>query len=86
MKPSFASAFMKPLLEMLFIRIQLVKADIIPQLQEPVNLIAAITFKAFGTLQRDAPLVQISPNYLIHHFLLLQLRLPLILPLLFRET
>ncbi|RID45476.1 hypothetical protein BRARA_I02203 [Brassica rapa] len=37
--------------------------DIISQLQEQVNSIAAITFNAFGTLQRDAPPVQLSPNY-----------------------
>ncbi|CAN8246252.1 unnamed protein product [Cochlearia groenlandica] len=37
--------------------------DIISQLQEQVNTIAAITFNAFGTLQRDAPPVQLSPNY-----------------------
>ncbi|XP_018452397.2 mediator of RNA polymerase II transcription subunit 21 isoform X1 [Raphanus sativus] len=39
------------------------KMDIISQLQEQVNSIAAITFNAFGTLQRDAPPVQLSPNY-----------------------
>lgn len=39
------------------------KMDIISQLQEQVNTIAAITFNAFGTLQRDAPPVQLSPNY-----------------------
>ncbi|CAF2141430.1 unnamed protein product [Brassica napus] len=37
--------------------------DIISQLQEQVNSIAAITFNVFGTLQRDAPPVQLSPNY-----------------------
>ncbi|KAG2312150.1 hypothetical protein Bca52824_023707 [Brassica carinata] len=31
--------------------------------QEQVNSIAAITFNAFGTLQRDAPPVQLYPNY-----------------------
>ncbi|KAH0938915.1 hypothetical protein HID58_006376, partial [Brassica napus] len=39
------------------------KMDIISQLQEQVNSIAAITFNVFGTLQRDAPPVQLSPNY-----------------------
>ncbi|KAK9133440.1 hypothetical protein Scep_012968 [Stephania cephalantha] len=37
--------------------------DIISQLQEQVNTIAAITFNTFGTLQRDAPPVRLSPNY-----------------------
>ncbi|CAN6846182.1 unnamed protein product [Brassica oleracea] len=37
--------------------------DIISQLQEQVNSIAAITFNVFGTLQRDAPPVQLSLNY-----------------------
>lgn len=37
--------------------------DIISQLQEQVNTIASIAFNTFGTLQRDAPPVQLSPNY-----------------------
>ncbi|KAH6790483.1 mediator 21 [Perilla frutescens var. hirtella] len=37
--------------------------DIISQLQEEVNTIASIAFNTFGTLQRDAPPVQLSPNY-----------------------
>lgn len=37
--------------------------DIISQLQEQVNLIASLAFNTFGTLQRDAPSVRLSPNY-----------------------
>ncbi|CAA6658175.1 unnamed protein product [Spirodela intermedia] len=37
--------------------------DIISQLQEQVNTIAALAFNTFGTLQRDAPPVRLSPNY-----------------------
>ncbi|KAK9267803.1 hypothetical protein L1049_010239 [Liquidambar formosana] len=37
--------------------------DIISQLQEQVNTIAANAFNTFGTLQRDAPPVRLSPNY-----------------------
>lgn len=37
--------------------------DIISQLQEQVNNIAAIAFNTFGTLQRDAPPVRLSPSY-----------------------
>ncbi|KAG8490582.1 hypothetical protein CXB51_013754 [Gossypium anomalum] len=37
--------------------------DIISQLQEQVNSIAALTFNTFGTLQRDAPPVRLSPSY-----------------------
>lgn len=37
--------------------------DIISQLQEQVNTIAFITLNTFGTLQRDAPPVRLSPNY-----------------------
>ncbi|TYH67563.1 hypothetical protein ES332_D06G196300v1 [Gossypium tomentosum] len=37
--------------------------DIISQLQEQVNSIASLTFNTFGTLQRDAPPVRLSPNY-----------------------
>lgn len=37
--------------------------DIISQLQEQVNSIAALAFNIFGTLQRDAPPVRLSPNY-----------------------
>lgn len=37
--------------------------DIISQLQEQVNTIAAVAFNTFGTLQRDAPPVRLSPNY-----------------------
>ncbi|KAL3627514.1 Mediator of RNA polymerase II transcription subunit 21 [Castilleja foliolosa] len=37
--------------------------DIISQLQEQANTIAAVAFNTFGTLQRDAPPVQLSPNY-----------------------
>ncbi|KAJ6828249.1 mediator of RNA polymerase II transcription subunit 21 [Iris pallida] len=37
--------------------------DIISQLQEQVNEIAFITLNTFGTLQRDAPAVRLSPNY-----------------------
>lgn len=37
--------------------------DIISQLQEQVNSIALIALNTFGTLQRDAPPVRLSPNY-----------------------
>ncbi|KAK1557441.1 hypothetical protein Q3G72_024691 [Acer saccharum] len=37
--------------------------DIISQLQEQVNQIAGVAFNMFGTLQRDAPPVRLSPNY-----------------------
>jgi hypothetical protein len=37
--------------------------DIISQLQEQVNTIASLAFNTFGTLQRDAPPVRLSPNY-----------------------
>ncbi|XP_057962018.1 mediator of RNA polymerase II transcription subunit 21 isoform X2 [Malania oleifera] len=37
--------------------------DIISQLQEQINTIAALAFNTFGTLQRDAPPVRLSPNY-----------------------
>ncbi|KAK6932327.1 Mediator complex, subunit Med21 [Dillenia turbinata] len=37
--------------------------DIISQLQEQVNAVAAAAFNTFGTLQRDAPAVRLSPNY-----------------------
>ncbi|KAH9316481.1 hypothetical protein KI387_025108, partial [Taxus chinensis] len=37
--------------------------DIISQLQEQIGLIAGIAFNTVGTLQRDAPPVQLSPNY-----------------------
>ncbi|KAG8385728.1 hypothetical protein BUALT_Bualt03G0075400 [Buddleja alternifolia] len=37
--------------------------DIISQLQEQVNTVASVAFNTFGTLQRDAPPVQLSPNY-----------------------
>ncbi|CAN6465023.1 unnamed protein product [Victoria cruziana] len=37
--------------------------DIISQLQEQVNSIAFLAFNTFGTLQRDAPPVRLSPNY-----------------------
>ena len=37
--------------------------DIISQLQEQVNTIAALAFNTFGTLQRDAHPVKLSPNY-----------------------
>ncbi|KAF8410720.1 hypothetical protein HHK36_003257 [Tetracentron sinense] len=37
--------------------------DIISQLQEQVNTIATLAFNTFGTLQRDAPPVRLSPNY-----------------------
>ncbi|MQM21497.1 hypothetical protein Taro_054539 [Colocasia esculenta] len=37
--------------------------DIISQLQEQVNVIAALSFNTFGTLQRDAPPIRLSPNY-----------------------
>ncbi|XP_071690559.1 mediator of RNA polymerase II transcription subunit 21-like isoform X2 [Rutidosis leptorrhynchoides] len=37
--------------------------DIISQLQEQVNTIAAIAFNTFGTLQRDAPPVRLYTNY-----------------------
>ncbi|XP_022845618.1 mediator of RNA polymerase II transcription subunit 21-like isoform X3 [Olea europaea var. sylvestris] len=39
------------------------KMDIISQLQEQVNTIAALSFNIIGTLQRDAPPVRLSPNY-----------------------
>ncbi|KAJ6817024.1 mediator of RNA polymerase II transcription subunit 21 [Iris pallida] len=37
--------------------------DIISQLQEQVNTIAFTMLNTFGTLQRDAPAVRLSPNY-----------------------
>ncbi|XP_020571044.1 mediator of RNA polymerase II transcription subunit 21 isoform X1 [Phalaenopsis equestris] len=37
--------------------------DIISQLQEQANSIALIAMNTFGTLQRDAPPVRLSPNY-----------------------
>ncbi|KAG0462667.1 hypothetical protein HPP92_021143 [Vanilla planifolia] len=37
--------------------------DIISQLQEQVNTIAFVAMNTFGTLQRDAPPVRLSPNY-----------------------
>ncbi|KAJ0983139.1 hypothetical protein J5N97_011394 [Dioscorea zingiberensis] len=37
--------------------------DIISQLQDQVNAIAAIAVDIFGTLQKDAPPVRLSPNY-----------------------
>ncbi|XP_062162491.1 mediator of RNA polymerase II transcription subunit 21 [Alnus glutinosa] len=37
--------------------------DIISQLQEQANTIAALAFNTFGTLQRDAAPVRLSPNY-----------------------
>ncbi|MCL7051442.1 hypothetical protein MKW94_001627 [Papaver nudicaule] len=37
--------------------------DIISQLQEQANTIASLAFNTFGTLQRDAPPVRLSPNY-----------------------
>ncbi|PKA49654.1 Mediator of RNA polymerase II transcription subunit 21 [Apostasia shenzhenica] len=37
--------------------------DIISQLQEQVNTIALVALNTFGTLQRDAPPVRLSPNY-----------------------
>jgi len=38
--------------------------DRVSQLQEQVNLIAHLASNAVGTLQRDAPPNQLSPNYL----------------------
>ncbi|KAL5578862.1 hypothetical protein UlMin_011304 [Ulmus minor] len=37
--------------------------DIISQLQEQANTIASLAFNTFGTLQRDAPPVRLSPIY-----------------------
>uniref|UniRef100_A0A7N0UCH6 Mediator of RNA polymerase II transcription subunit 21 n=1 Tax=Kalanchoe fedtschenkoi TaxID=63787 RepID=A0A7N0UCH6_KALFE len=37
--------------------------DIISQLQEQANTIAAMAFNTFGTLQRDAPPVRLSASY-----------------------
>lgn len=37
--------------------------DIISQLQEQANTMASLAFNTFGTLQRDAPPVRLSPNY-----------------------
>lgn len=37
--------------------------DIISQLQELVDTLASLSFNTFGTIQRDAPPVQLSPNY-----------------------
>ncbi|XP_022842881.1 mediator of RNA polymerase II transcription subunit 21 isoform X2 [Olea europaea var. sylvestris] len=37
--------------------------DIISQLQEHLNTMASLAFNTFGTLQRDAPPVRLSPNY-----------------------
>ncbi|KAL8140201.1 hypothetical protein V2J09_006222, partial [Rumex salicifolius] len=39
------------------------KMDIISQLQEQVNTIASLAFNTFGTLQRDATPVRLSPIY-----------------------
>ncbi|WRX30708.1 hypothetical protein QQP08_023195 [Theobroma cacao] len=36
---------------------------IISQLQEQVNTIVALAFNTFGSLQRDAPPVRLSPKY-----------------------
>lgn len=38
--------------------------DVISQLQEQVNKISSIALNTFGTLQRDAPPVRLSPSYL----------------------
>ncbi|CAL5345727.1 unnamed protein product [Camellia sinensis] len=46
-----------------FLGRQVCTMDIISQLQEQANTIAALAFNAFGTLQRDAPPVRLSPNY-----------------------
>lgn len=40
-----------------------IEMDIISQLQEQVNTIAELAYNTFGTLQRDAPPVRLSPNY-----------------------
>ena len=53
--------FMRPHLIMCIV--SLLKMDIISQLQEQINTIAALTFNTFGTLQRDTPPVRLSPNY-----------------------
>ncbi|KAJ4982015.1 hypothetical protein NE237_032852 [Protea cynaroides] len=37
--------------------------DSVSQLQEQVNTLASLAFNTFGTLQRDAPPVRLSPNY-----------------------
>ncbi|XP_042463939.1 mediator of RNA polymerase II transcription subunit 21-like isoform X1 [Zingiber officinale] len=37
--------------------------DIVSQLQEQVNAMALLAMNTFGTLQRDAPAVRLSPNY-----------------------
>jgi len=37
--------------------------DLVSQLQEQVNLIAHLASDTVGTLQRDAPPNQLSPNY-----------------------
>ncbi|XP_074330688.1 mediator of RNA polymerase II transcription subunit 21 isoform X2 [Apium graveolens] len=37
--------------------------DIISQLQEQVSTIAGLAVNTYGTLQRDAPPVRLSPNY-----------------------
>lgn len=37
--------------------------DIISQLQEQVSTIAALAVNTYGSLQRDAPPVRLSPNY-----------------------
>lgn len=37
--------------------------DIISQLQEQANTIAALTFNTFGSLQRDAPPARLSQSY-----------------------
>ncbi|KAG6527551.1 hypothetical protein ZIOFF_009662 [Zingiber officinale] len=37
--------------------------DIISQLQEQVNAMGLLILNTFGTLQRDAPPVRLSPNY-----------------------
>ncbi|GMH30253.1 hypothetical protein Nepgr_032096 [Nepenthes gracilis] len=42
---------------------EFLKMDIISQLQDQVNTIAALAFNTFGTLQRDAPPGRLSSNY-----------------------
>lgn len=37
--------------------------DIISQLQEQTNKIAALTFNTFGALQRHSPALRLSQNY-----------------------
>ncbi|KAL9347040.1 hypothetical protein Peur_061893 [Populus x canadensis] len=45
------------------LKVVAINMDIISQLQEQVNQIAALTFNTFGTLQKDALSVRLSQNF-----------------------